>query len=243
MIGRLDNVIFDVPDVPRLTEFYRDLTGWSVAGSDGEWATLKLPDGRQMSLQAAPDHVPPRWPDPDYPQQLHLDLLTADIEAASDRAVELGATRLGKTEEGESSWVTLSDPAGHPFCLCHRDGHGDGISGPMGLYGVCIDTEDPGGLGSFYAELLGMPLSWEGDEGALLGGEGGAVYFQRVQRHVRPQWPDAAHPQQGHVDVWVEDIEQAQQQALAIGATPLPGGGAEFRVYADPSGHPFCLIF
>jgi Glyoxalase-like domain len=29
---------------------------------------------------------------------------------------------------------------------------------------------------------------------------------------------------------------------LALGARPLPGGGETFRVYADPAGHPFCLV-
>jgi hypothetical protein len=43
--------------------------------------------------------------------------------------------------------------------------------------------------------------------------------------------------------VAVDDIEVAEAQVLALGATRLPGGGGDFRVYADPAGHPFCLVF
>ncbi len=242
MIGRLDNVIFDVADVPRLAEFYQALTGWSVSG-DGSWMTLTLPSGAQISLQSAPDHVPPRWPDPGHPQQLHLDLLAGDIEATADRAVRLGATRLGATDTGGPRWVTLADPAGHPFDLCFREGSGDGVAQPLGLYAVTLDTEEPAALARFYTALLGMPVTWEDEHFVAIGNETGRVLFQKVDQHVRPQWPDPAHPQQGHIDVWVEDVEPAEAQVLALGATRLPGGGSSFRVYADPVGHPFCLIF
>lgn len=40
-------------------------------------------------------------------------------------------------------------------------------------------------------------------------------------------------------------MEAAQARALALGARPLDfhddGGERNFRVYADPAGHPFCL--
>jgi hypothetical protein len=41
----------------------------------------------------------------------------------------------------------------------------------------------------------------------------------------------------------VEDIDTAEREVLALGATRLPGDGQDFRVYADPAGHPFCLIW
>jgi hypothetical protein len=44
-----------------------------------------------------------------------------------------------------------------------------------------------------------------------------------------------------HLDIAVEDIDQAEQHALSLGAVRLPGGTDTFRVYKDPSGHPFCL--
>lgn len=48
-----------------------------------------------------------------------------------------------------------------------------------------------------------------------------------------------------HLDVQVPAAqrEQAQQQVLDLGATRLPGSGADFLVYSDPVGHPFCLVW
>ena len=44
-----------------------------------------------------------------------------------------------------------------------------------------------------------------------------------------------------HLDIAVDDMDEAERLALSLGAVPLPGGGETFRVYRDPSGHPFCL--
>ena len=40
-----------------------------------------------------------------------------------------------------------------------------------------------------------------------------------------------------HLDVMVENPEAAASDVLGLGATQLDGD-----VYADPAGHPFCLI-
>jgi hypothetical protein len=45
-------------------------------------------------------------------------------------------------------------------------------------------------------------------------------------------------PQQIHLDVMVEDVAGSYDAVLALGATKLDGGD----VFADPAGHPFCLI-
>lgn len=236
-------MIFDVADVPRLGAFYQTLTGWRIRNDDPGFTVLQLPDGRRVSLQPAPEHVPPGWPDPDHPQQMHLDLLVPDHEAAASRAVELGATRLAATEAEGSAWVTLADPAGHPFDLCRREGAGDGVAEPMGMFAITIDTDEPGPLGRFYADLLGMSVQWEGEPGVLVGNDAATVMFQKVERYVRPQWPDPASSLQAHLDVDVADVDEAERQVLALGASRVPGEGEDFRVYTDPSGHPFCLIF
>jgi hypothetical protein len=43
--------------------------------------------------------------------------------------------------------------------------------------------------------------------------------------------------------VLVDDIEAAEAAAVALGAKRLPGEGHDFRVYEDPAGHPFCLVW
>jgi GNAT superfamily N-acetyltransferase len=41
-----------------------------------------------------------------------------------------------------------------------------------------------------------------------------------------------------------DDVEAAERQVLALGATRLPGElEGRYRVFADPVGHPFCLVF
>jgi catechol-2,3-dioxygenase len=235
VIGKLKTVVLDAPDIARLSTFYTSLAGWTQQGADDDWITLKTPDGWRVGLQLAPDHVPPQWPDPEHPQQFHIDLRVPDLDAATDRAVELGATRLG----GGETWHTLADPAGHPFDLCKNDD-----DPPMTVFAVTVDTDEPGGLSRFYAGLLGMQVRYDGDEGSLIGADGeGQLMFQRIERYRAPQWPDPVYPQQFHLDVMVEDVEVAEPAVLALGATRLKGEGEHWRVYADPSGHPFCLVW
>ena len=74
------------------------------------------PRGR-LAFQLAPDHQPPRWPDPAFPQQFHLDLMVDDIDEAEPRALAIGATKLPSEEDG---FRVYADPAGHPFCLCWK---------------------------------------------------------------------------------------------------------------------------
>ena len=112
------------------------------------------------------------------------------------------------------------------------------------MFACTIDTEDPAGLAGFYADVLGMQRLYDGDEGSLIGAEGQMqLMFQKVAHHQRPRWPDPAYPQQFHLDLQVDDVEAAEPAVLALGATRLDGQGDNWRVYADPAGHPFCLTW
>jgi hypothetical protein len=98
------------------------------------------------------------------------------------------------------------------------------------------------GRRAFYAELLGKPVTYEGDGMAMIGDDGAQpVMFQQVDDYSPPRWPDPAHPQQFHLDVIVDDLDEGERAVLALGATKLPGGGKSFRVFADPANKPFCL--
>ena len=231
--ARLGAMVLDAADIEGIADFYAQLTGWQVASRDPDWITLRTSDGQEIGFQLAPDHVAPEWPGQDQPQQVHLDLQVADHEAAAQRAVELGARRLG----AGATWITLADPAGHPFDLCQSDGVGTEVK----LFASTFDAPDASGLARFYADLTGMDVAYDGPEGALLSGPGGSLMFQQVETYNAPQWPDPARPQQGHLDLMVDDLDTAEARALELGATRLEGGGKTFRVFADPAGHPFCL--
>jgi len=65
----------------------------------------------------------------------------------------------------------------------------------------------------------------------------------RVPDHRPPTWPGSAVPKQMHLDLAVSDLDEAEAEAVRLGATrasdqPAPG---RFRVLLDPAGHPFCL--
>ena len=112
------------------------------------------------------------------------------------------------------------------------------------LRSVVIDTPDAHALASFYARLLGMEVQGApGDDWVVVTGAGHRLAFQEAPDLQPPDWPDPARPQQFHLDVEVDDVEEAEPRALALGARRLPGGGGDFRVYADPAGHPFCLVW
>ena len=231
--GRLELAAFDAPNIRRLAEFYTALTGWEVVRDVGDWITIRAEDGQEIAFQKAPNHVGPQWPGQELPQHLHLDFFVEDHEAAAARAEELGATRLA---DG-AHWITLADPAGHPFDLCRKEGVGSSVT----LFAVTIDAPDAVGLARFYAALLGMELTYEGPEGALISGGGKSLMFQQVERYTPPRWPDPSAPQQGHLDILVDDLDAGEARALELGATRLPSDAKHFRVFADPAGHPFCL--
>ena len=112
-------------------------------------------------------------------------------------------------------------------------------------HGLIIDCPDPSKLASFYEELLGMIRVQDGGDWVVIGdaADRPGVAFQRASDHRPPTWPDPEQPQQMHFDVRVQDIAEAESRVLALGARRLSGGGEQFRVYADPAGHPFCLVW
>ncbi|GAA2403531.1 glyoxalase [Catellatospora methionotrophica] len=116
---------------------------------------------------------------------------------------------------------------------------------------VVLDCREPKRLAEFYRSLLGGDVNrpdrrWSlGDDWSTLHAANGLVLaFQRVAEYQQPQWPDPSKPQQFHLDFGVPDLDAAEEEVLACGATVLDAGspGQSWRVYADPAGHPFCLV-
>lgn len=125
MIGRLHHVVIDCPSPAALANFYSELIGLPVVWQEDDWVVIANDDKSSgVAFQLAPDHRPPQWPDPDHPQQFHLDIMVDDLEAADLQVRELGARRL-------SQWGRVyADPAGHPFCLIRRPDWAEPVGGP-----------------------------------------------------------------------------------------------------------------
>ncbi len=123
---------------------------------------------------------------------------------------------------------------------------GGAVPGGIRLGMVVLDTPDPRGLAEFYSGLLG----WEIDAAAndedwvAVRNPGGPVLAFQLAPGLPPAtWPEGGVPQQSHLDFYVHSYEDAEAQALALGAVLLDASDDHpgFRVYADPAGHPFCL--
>jgi hypothetical protein len=110
--ARIARIVIDCPDPRALASFYSEL----LAMPDRELDTpnrVVLAGSPALAFQRS-DSPAPRWPDPAYPQQVHLDLLTTDVPAGRAHAVNVGAQPLQTT--GPHHHV-YADPAGHPFCI------------------------------------------------------------------------------------------------------------------------------
>lgn len=111
------------------------------------------------------------------------------------------------------------------------------------LHHVVVDAEQPRALAEFYAELLGLPITYDDGDWVVVAADEttSGLAFQRVARHVRPRWPDADAPQQLHLDVMADDVAAACEAAVRLGAKRLAGDESG-AVLEDPCGHPFCLV-
>jgi catechol 2,3-dioxygenase-like lactoylglutathione lyase family enzyme len=109
----LSAVLIDSADPAGLAEFYQKLTGLGVGYRDDTF--VYLGDGPvKLGFQRVEGYAAPGWPDP--AKHAHLDFTVPDIESAAREAVALGAGR-PDFQPGGDSWVVLTDPEGHPFCL------------------------------------------------------------------------------------------------------------------------------
>ncbi len=108
------------------------------------------------------------------------------------------------------------------------------------LHHAAFDCPDPAALAAFYSEMLGWPVTYRDPDWVVVAASdtSSGLAFQRAAGFRPPTWPDPAVPQQVHFDIMVDDLADAGLRVLALGARKLPGDG----VYADPAGHPFCLV-
>ena len=111
---------------------------------------------------------------------------------------------------------------------------------------VVIDCKDPMQLATFYAGVLGGTVHEEDDTWVVLTGAAGRrLAFQLAPEHEPPQFPDPRGSQQFHLDIAVDDADSAEREVLALGAVRVDDAVEDdlFRVFRDPAGHTFCLVW
>ncbi|WP_165546751.1 VOC family protein [Kribbella soli] len=118
--GTLARVVIDCADPLPLARFWGGVLDMPRTVEDSpDRIVIARDDDRlpMLALQRVPDYQPPRWPDPEYPPQMHFDIGVDDRIEKERLALGLGGTRL--PPQGGSCPV-YADPAGHPFCLCYK---------------------------------------------------------------------------------------------------------------------------
>ena len=118
---RLGNVMVDCGDEQTLQRFYGQLLNWDTTTLFGRPA-VRSAEGVVFLFCQEEDYVPPVWPEKDGCQQkqMHFDFQVDSVPEAVEKALELGAVK-APVQYGGEQFVTLLDPAGHPFCLCRKE--------------------------------------------------------------------------------------------------------------------------
>jgi catechol 2,3-dioxygenase-like lactoylglutathione lyase family enzyme len=257
---RIANVVFDAPgstldvyarSAGSIAGLYSDLLGMRLRSRADAYREANYPadegdEADPLVTSDDPNHPSmafecetatysaPAWPDPERPQQAHLDVAVADLDAAHELVYRHGAALL----RDSGTHRVYADRVGHPFCLY------PGGKAPVGrIARVVIDCFSPRALAAFYSELFGMPVRLldEPERVEIARSDGGvALAFQHTVSPA-PRWPDPAYPQQLHLDLVPDDPGAAVQLAARLGAMRLPLPPKR-TVWADPSGHPFCLL-
>jgi uncharacterized glyoxalase superfamily protein PhnB len=112
---------------------------------------------------------------------------------------------------------------------------------------IVFDAADLHTESAFWAGILGGHVFAEDDWHSVTDSAGGwRIGVQLAPNHVPPDWPHGTTPQQVHLDLHVDDLRAAHEEAVALGARLLQpaadlNAAEGFQVYADPAGHPFCI--
>ena len=107
---------------------------------------------------------------------------------------------------------------------------------------IVLDCPDPAALAAFYAEMLDWKVDSSDHWVDVRSDYGQCLSFQKVEDYRAPVWPGQDVPQQMHLDVVVDDLDDAERAVVALGASKHDHQpGETFRVFLDPAGHPFCL--
>ena len=116
---RLGTITIDCGDEQALCDFYHGLLGWEKAVLYSHPAVCSE-NGVTFLFIEEEDYVPPVWPEKTGVQQkqIHFDFGVTKVAVAVGRALALGATIAAEQFGDVDEFVTLTDPAGHPFCLC-----------------------------------------------------------------------------------------------------------------------------
>ena len=116
----LGNVMVDCDDERKLQRFYGELLGWEMCELFARPA-VRSSSGIVFLFIEEKDYVPPVWPEDTGKQQkqMHFDFQVDNVAEMVKKVESLGAKK-AESQFGGNDFVTMFDPAGHPFCLCRK---------------------------------------------------------------------------------------------------------------------------
>lgn len=116
----LGNVMVDCHDEQPLQTFYGGLLGRERCRLSGR-PGVRSASGVGFLFAEEADDLRPTWPEQPGKQQkqMHFDFRVYDIAETVKKAEVLGAQKAA-AQFGGRDFVTMPDPAGHPFCLCRE---------------------------------------------------------------------------------------------------------------------------
>ncbi|MEU7280005.1 VOC family protein [Streptomyces sp. NPDC045431] len=114
---------------------------------------------------------------------------------------------------------------------------------------LVLDSAEPEALAEFYASLLGghAQRGTDPDFIEVLDHDGVRLAVRRDHGYAPPSWPRPDDAQQAHLHILVaqEDMDEAEREAVSLGARPVEtrdnSGPRDVRTYSDPAGHSFVL--
>lgn len=111
---------------------------------------------------------------------------------------------------------------------------------------LVIDCKDAGVMAEFYSKLLGWKWTHPQANGwaAITSPTGSVIAFQEVESYEPPVWPwkNGCQGQMLHLDIMVENLDEAVQFAIKLGAKLADEQYFKTsRTMFDPAGHPFCI--
>jgi catechol 2,3-dioxygenase-like lactoylglutathione lyase family enzyme len=104
----------DCADAAKLAQFWADVLGREVnPRPTAEFAAVDATDstqGPRLAFHQVPEVKTVK-------NRLHLDMISSEFAAETDRLLSLGATRVNDVEQGGARWTTFLDPEGNEFDL------------------------------------------------------------------------------------------------------------------------------
>jgi catechol 2,3-dioxygenase-like lactoylglutathione lyase family enzyme len=108
-------VAVDCADAAALARFWADVLGRVVADNPSHEHAVVLVDdegvrGPRLAFHQVPEPKTVK-------NRLHLDLITTEFEAETERLIGLGARKVRAIDQGGARWTTFGDIEGNEFDL------------------------------------------------------------------------------------------------------------------------------